>query len=441
MTVVNQYRLYCNTEATYVYGYNTSTPTVCPNNNTHSIDTTTITIVQTISDSSVSVSNLPISPFNALITEEKTTLLELKSFLGKSLLRDIFTTVGTGTISNVAGTDSEYTLNVSGSTDVATLTSAERGRYIAGKAAEVGIGMRLPTALTGNQTLSWGYFDTTDGFYFKLTSSGLNAVWLRNSTETLIPRSSWNVDKVDGTGPSGVTLDLARGNIYHISFTWYGYGTIEFSVVIQNLSGVQTIILMHRMQAYGTTSTRQPNLPINVSLKNNSTVSTISAYISGRQFSTFGSYSPSTRINACYAYNVSINTTLFTPMLSIRRKTTHMGCSLKFYGVEVTSTVDTLIEVRVNTTLTGASFGNLQDQGASETAAELDTSATAVSGGTVIYLDVIFASGGGKTISTNTSYTNDLIFNIPENQILTVMAKSLSSAGNATCTYRILEEW
>jgi hypothetical protein len=94
MTIAYQYRLYCNTEAAYVYGYNTSTPTVCPNNNTHTIDNTTITIVQTVSSPTVSVSNLPISPFNAIATEEKTTILELKSFLGKSVLRDIFTTVG-----------------------------------------------------------------------------------------------------------------------------------------------------------------------------------------------------------------------------------------------------------------------------------------------------------------------------------------------------------
>lgn len=43
---LTQYRLYCNTEAAWVQtDYRDSVPTVCPNNNTHSIDTGTISII------------------------------------------------------------------------------------------------------------------------------------------------------------------------------------------------------------------------------------------------------------------------------------------------------------------------------------------------------------------------------------------------------------
>lgn len=53
---VYKYRCYCNTELAYVYTWATSEPTVCPNNNTHSIDTNSIAIVETVSTTTVKAS-------------------------------------------------------------------------------------------------------------------------------------------------------------------------------------------------------------------------------------------------------------------------------------------------------------------------------------------------------------------------------------------------
>jgi hypothetical protein len=54
-TVVNKYRVYCNTEAAYVYVWAETEPTVCPNNNGHSIDTGKTTIDATIEENTVEV--------------------------------------------------------------------------------------------------------------------------------------------------------------------------------------------------------------------------------------------------------------------------------------------------------------------------------------------------------------------------------------------------
>jgi hypothetical protein len=50
MSIVNKYRIYCNTEATHVYEWAESEPTDCPNNVGHSIDSSKTTIVDTIGD-------------------------------------------------------------------------------------------------------------------------------------------------------------------------------------------------------------------------------------------------------------------------------------------------------------------------------------------------------------------------------------------------------
>lgn len=45
-----------------------------------------------------------------------------------------------------------------------------------------------------------------------------------------IPSGSFNIDKMDGTGPSGMTLDPQKGNVYAIEFQYLGYGNADFSI-------------------------------------------------------------------------------------------------------------------------------------------------------------------------------------------------------------------
>ena len=43
-----------------------------------------------------------------------------------------------------------------------------------------------------------------------------------------VPQSQWNIDKMDGTGPSGYILNPARMQMVYIDYTWYGAGFIRF---------------------------------------------------------------------------------------------------------------------------------------------------------------------------------------------------------------------
>lgn len=55
MSKVNKYQIYCNTEAAYVYYWNTSPQTVCPNNNTHSVNINSNSIIHTVASNNVTV--------------------------------------------------------------------------------------------------------------------------------------------------------------------------------------------------------------------------------------------------------------------------------------------------------------------------------------------------------------------------------------------------
>jgi hypothetical protein len=45
-----------------------------------------------------------------------------------------------------------------------------------------------------------------------------------------MPQSQWNLDKMDGTGPSGYNIDLSRMQMFFIDYTWYGAGTIRWGL-------------------------------------------------------------------------------------------------------------------------------------------------------------------------------------------------------------------
>lgn len=51
------YRIYCNTETSYVYTWKETTPTVCPNNNAHSINTNTISVLDVVNSATGTFDN------------------------------------------------------------------------------------------------------------------------------------------------------------------------------------------------------------------------------------------------------------------------------------------------------------------------------------------------------------------------------------------------
>jgi hypothetical protein len=56
-----------------------------------------------------------------------------------------------------------------------------------------------------------------------------NAVVSR-TVDLRIPVSSFNIDRLDGTGPSGYNIDLTKMQMFYIDYSWYGAGFIRFGV-------------------------------------------------------------------------------------------------------------------------------------------------------------------------------------------------------------------
>lgn len=84
-----------------------------------------------------------------------------------------------------------------------------------------------------------GYFTSDNGIFLErsdLTASKVCFVKRSNVTgsivDTPVDRADWNKDKLDGTGPSLLTLNLDNPQILFIDIEWLGVGTVRMGFVI-----------------------------------------------------------------------------------------------------------------------------------------------------------------------------------------------------------------
>ena len=84
-----------------------------------------------------------------------------------------------------------------------------------------------------------GYFGSANGMYFEANGTTVSFVERNSVTgsvaETKVNQADWNIDVMDGTGPSGFTLDPSKAQILYMDIEWLGLGTVRMGFVINGL--------------------------------------------------------------------------------------------------------------------------------------------------------------------------------------------------------------
>ena len=103
-----------------------------------------------------------------------------------------------------------------------------------------------------------GYYGSANGYYLELGGTTNSLCFVERSSvtgslvETKISQAGgvygpsdtgWNVDPLNGTGPSGLTLDPTKAQILFLDMEWLGVGTVRLGFVIDG-----TFILCHQFQ-------------------------------------------------------------------------------------------------------------------------------------------------------------------------------------------------
>jgi hypothetical protein len=120
-------------------------------------------------------------------------------------------------------------------------------------------------------------------------------------------------------------------------------------------------------------------------------------------------------------------TTSFVPLVSIRLKSTNLGAVVLpsiFHAIPIGSTLDYELALIKNPTLTGASFTS------NSTNVEIDTTATALTGGTIVDLNYTAGSNQGSGTATGDveyNFDNQLGVSLSgTSDIFTLAARTIS---------------
>ena len=124
-----------------------------------------------------------------------------------------------------------------------------------------------------------GYYGESNGFYLELDGTS-EPVFLKRSAvtgsvvNTKVSQSNWNVDPLNGNGPSGITLDLSKVQIIWFDFEWLGSGTARCGFII-NGSYIHCHSFQHANVIEGTYVTTA-TLPIRAEIINTNTTASSS---------------------------------------------------------------------------------------------------------------------------------------------------------------------
>ena len=329
-----------------------------------------------------------------------------------------FDTVTTGTGSSTFNTNqSSVSLAVTAGGVGSVVRQTYRSfPYQPGKGLLVLATFRMDTSTSVNLSQKVGYFNTQNGVFFQKVD-GVNSFVLRSYTggsvddTRTVTQANWNGDKLDGTGASGLTLDLAHPQILWMDFEWLGVGSVRCGFIING----QYIVChtFNTANVYGTTVYMTTAiLPVRYEIVSTADVAATLTQICCSVVSEGGF--EQTSID-----HVARRTTIFTtintaatfyPIVSIRLASGRTGAVVLPNRVQFLPTTSQNYEVVLlkNPTLTGATWAATVP---SDSNVEYDVAATAISSiGTICQTDYVTSTGSGGVSQTSsaTGYNWDL---------------------------------
>lgn len=176
-----------------------------------------------------------------------------------------------------------------------------------------------------------GYYGANNGYYVERDGTDVylveRSLVTGSTTNTRVAKANWNQDKLDGTGPSGLTLDMSKAQILYMDIEWLGLGTVRMGFVING-----TFVPAHNFDHANlvtTTYITTASLPLRYEIKN--TAVTASASKLKQVCSTViseGGYSLN-GLQQSIGTPITTPTTLTTagtyyPVISLRLKTTRL---------------------------------------------------------------------------------------------------------------------
>jgi hypothetical protein len=391
-----------------------------------------------------------VDAFGRLRISEPTTLFDYTAQYNSGTSVRWAEQTATGGSSSHLPNESAVQLSVTSSTGSKVIRQTRQYfRYQPGRSQVVIMSFVLGALKAGTRQRV-GYFDANNGILLEQTGTVRNLV-RRSSTSgsvvnDAVAQADWNVDKMDGTGASGITLDFSKTQIMIIDLQWLGVGRVRigFDVDGQLYYAHQFLNANNLTVPYMSTA----NLPVRYELETTGspgTSTTLKAICVAVMSETGFDFSRALHFTANRGITPQAVTTR-RPILSIRSKATFNSLqnTIIAYLHEMTVTAtsnDALIELVTGGTLTGASYS---DVNTNECSIEYDVSASAISGG--ITLDSFYIVSGSAANRLVTEYqvrdfTNAILYETLNSVAspMSIVATSLNATANLTAAINWIE--
>jgi len=253
-----------------------------------------------------------------------------------------------------------------------------------------------------------GYFSAQNGVYLEQGPNGVTFVIRTYTSGTVsdaryVAQANWNGDKLNGTGASGITLDLTKTQILWFDIEWLGVGNVRCGFIING----QYVVCHTFQNANESTSTKvymqTATLPLRYEIATTGTTAATAALqmICATVISEGGYEQVSAPYIARATGNgvaIANNTGLaFTPVVSIRVNSSYYGAVIVPSIVNFAATYSGTYEIVLvrNPTLTGATWaaGTISDG-----IVDVDTAATAMTATAdgIVQTDYIVSTNQGS---------------------------------------------
>lgn len=311
-------------------------------------------------------------------------------------------TANTGSISHstASGVVSLTVAAATGST--AILQSRQYHRYQPGKSQ-----MIVLTGVIGagaaSVTKRIGYFDIGDGIY--LEQEGTNGLyWVRRDSTSgsvvnnRVAQADWNLDSLDGNGPSGIVLDPEDTQILFMDLQWLGVGRVRVGFDIDGVV-VYAHQFLNANRGQVRPYMRTANLPVGWEIVNAAASATATLKAICCTVISEGGFEEGRGETFAASATTGRAATPRRAILSIRPKATLGGLVNRgtilpqdLSAVATGTNIITLVELVYNPTFTGTpTWSSASAESSVEWSVHGDAAAGAFTGGTVV--DAFFLAG------------------------------------------------
>lgn len=140
-----------------------------------------------------------------------------------------------------------------------------------------------------------------------------------NPRSTFISQSQWNVDTMNGNGPSRIVLNTTKGNVYSVGYQYLGFGNAIFSIEDANKGILVPVHQLKYANARDTVVLKNPHVLAQWAVENEGSSTSVS--IKGGSAALFTEGTINRNIGPSFAtgsVKSSIGSTTIVPILSLR---------------------------------------------------------------------------------------------------------------------------